>query len=112
MDNFYIQMTFIIGVYSLGILTNLILLWSSGTQNQLLILPWLTFYLLTIFACFCSAPMIIIWFIWLQPEPIWALLSLAMLGIGFVLMYFWFLVKSFFVWICDEKKDCSGLQAL
>ena len=110
MDNFYIQMTIIIGVYSLGILTNLILLWSSGTQNQLLILPWLTFYLLAIFACLCSAPMIIIWFIWLQPEPIWALLSLAMLCIGFILMYFWFLVKSFFVWLCDEKKECAGQE--
>ena len=54
LDNYYIQMAVIIGTYSIGIFTNLVLLWSSGTLNQWLVLPWLLYYMLIIFACLCS----------------------------------------------------------
>ena len=54
LDNYYIQMAVIIGTYSIGIFTNLVLLWSSGTLNQWLVLPWLLYYMLVIFACLCS----------------------------------------------------------
>ena len=52
-----------------------------------------------------TAPMIIIWFVWIQPAPIWALLSVPSIVISLILIYGWFIVNAFFITICDQKKN-------
>ena len=102
-DNYYIQMATILICYTITIMTNVSLLWATATENRWLILPWLFVYILVIFGIFCSAPMIIIWFVWLQPEPVWALLSLLSIALGAILVYFWHVVNSFFIDICNKS---------
>ena len=67
-------------------------------------IPWLIYYVLVIFAILCSAPIIIIWFVWLQPEPLWALLSVASISVGLILIYAWHIVNGFFIAIVNQKK--------
>ena len=54
MDNYYIQMTAIVSVYSFGIMFNVLLLWATATENKWMVLPWLIFYVLVIFVILCS----------------------------------------------------------
>ena len=96
-------MTVIIGGYSTAIFTNVLLMWATGTGNKWLILPWIVYYILLIFALLCSAPMIIIWFVWLRPAPIWALLSLASIAVASILIYFFAKVLKFFSMICNDR---------
>ena len=105
LDNYFIQMAIIIGTYSLAIFVNLLVLWSAGSLNQWLIIPWLIFYFLIIFCFICASPVIVIWFVWIQPEPIWALLSLVTLFVALILICFWILVQRFFVWVSEEKSS-------
>jgi hypothetical protein len=103
-DNYYIQLVGIISIYSIGITLNSLLLWATGTSNKWLVLPWLIFYIFVIFCLFCSVPMIIIWFVWLQPAPLWALLSVATFSGGLIMMCFWVIVNGFFVTLLSQEN--------
>ena len=105
MDNYFIQMAIIIGSYSMAILVNLLVLWSARSLNQWLIIPWLIFYSVIIFLFICASPVIVIWFVWIQPEPIWALLSLVTLFVALILICFWIVMQKFFVWVSEEKSS-------
>lgn len=96
-------MTVIIGGYSATIFTNVLLLWATGTMNKWLILPWIVIYSILIFALICSAPMIVIWFVWLKPDPIWSLLAFGPLLVASLLIYTYVQVMKFLGMICNDQ---------
>jgi hypothetical protein len=49
--------------------------------------------------------MIIIWFVWLQPAPLWALLSVASICVALIFIYAWYIVNAFFIAICNQNSN-------
>ncbi len=65
--------------------------------SRWLILPWLIFYFVVIVGLITAVPVILIWFIWLHPAPIWSLLSIIPAFLALMVTYFWLVVNGFFM---------------
>ena len=62
-----------------------------------MVLAWLIFYMLIIISSFLTAPLLLIWFLIVEPFAIFSLLSLVPLILGILLLLFWIVVNGYFV---------------
>lgn len=73
------------------------------------ILPWLLFNMLAIIVIGFSIPLLIVWFLFISPVPILALLALIPLMVSFILIVFWVHVNGYFIKLSiDEVKEAQN----
>lgn len=65
--------------------------------SRWMVLVWLVVYALTIVGSVFAAPLIFIWFVVIQPFPLFSLLAVVPILLALLLTFLWVVVNGYFV---------------
>ncbi len=101
--NFAARISAVVAGYAILVLCDILLLVATFNRARCLMLPWLVVYMGMIICSLLAVPLVAVWFLFVEPTPVFALLCIVPLVLALALIYMWVVVNGFFVTIATTN---------